>query len=118
MDFRFRWKSGHAAAYRRTARPHPEDRRFRGEREGGAVRGRGRTQGQTLLGARKGHWRRGLPAADDDPQHLFPHRDGLRHPATTAPMSARWIFLVLSIWSTPDRSRCAIQTAEMWGNVC
>src|SRR5262245_10635429 len=25
-------------------------------------------------------WRRGLPAADDDPQHLFfPHRDGLRH---------------------------------------
>src|SRR5512133_11296 len=31
-------------------------------------------------GARQGHWRRGLPAADDDPQHLFPHRDGLRHP--------------------------------------
>src|SRR5262249_60581047 len=33
-------------------------------------------------------------------------------PATTASMSARWIFLVLSIWSTPDRSRCAVQTAE------
>src|SRR6516165_8914927 len=31
-------------------------------------------------------------------------------------MSARWIFLVLSIWPTPDRSRCAIQTAETWGN--
>src|ERR1700732_3347742 len=53
---------------------------FRGEREGGAVRGRERAQGQTLLGTRQGHRRRGLPAADDDPQHLFPHRDGLRHP--------------------------------------
>src|SRR5215813_10026200 len=31
------------------------------------------------LRARQGHWRRRLPAADDDPQHLFPHRDGLRH---------------------------------------
>ena len=31
--------------------------------------------------------------------------------ATTASMSARWIFLVLSIWSTLDRSRCAIQGA-------
>src|ERR1700726_4948259 len=68
------------AGERRTARPCPEDRRFRGEREGGAVRGRERAQGQTLLSTRQGHRRRGLPAADDDPQHLFPHRDGLRHP--------------------------------------
>src|SRR6516225_6740696 len=30
-------------------------------------------------------------------------------------MSARWIFLVLSIWSTPDRSRCAIQTGRNVG---
>ena len=30
-----------------------------------------RAQGQTLLGARLGHRGRGLPAADDDPQHLF-----------------------------------------------
>jgi hypothetical protein len=30
-------------------------------------------------------------------------------------MSARWIFLVRSIWSRHNRSRCAIQTA---GNVC
>src|SRR5262249_34768950 len=36
--------------------------------------------------------------------------------ATTASMSARWIFLALSIWSTPDWSRYAIQTAETWGN--
>ena len=46
----------------------------------GAVRGRERAQGQTLLGTRQGRRRRGLPDANDDPQHLFPHRDGLRHP--------------------------------------
>src|ERR1700730_325950 len=71
---------GQRADDRRTARPYPENRRFRGERERGAVRGRERAQGQTLLGARQGHRRRDLPPADDDPQSLFPHRDGLRHP--------------------------------------
>src|SRR5262249_54313940 len=32
------------------------------------------------MGARQGSWRRGLPAADDDPERLFPYRDGLRDP--------------------------------------
>ena len=42
--------------------------------------GAGRAEGQPLLGARQGPWRRGLPAADDDPERLFPYRDGLRDP--------------------------------------
>jgi hypothetical protein len=39
-------------------------------------------QGQTILDAWQGHRRRGLPAADDNPQHFFPHRDGVCHPPT------------------------------------
>jgi uncharacterized protein len=30
--------------------------------------------------ARRSAWRRGLPAADDDPERLFPYRDGLHDP--------------------------------------
>jgi hypothetical protein len=41
---------------------------------------------------------------------------GGKHHRTS--MSAKWIFLVLSVWSMPDRSECAIQTAVMWGSVC
>ena len=36
-----------------------------------STRGRERSQGQTLLGARQGHRRRGLPAADDIPNTFF-----------------------------------------------
>ena len=51
-----------------------------GKREGGAICGRERAQSQILLGARQGHRWRGLPVADDDPQHFFSYRDGLCHP--------------------------------------
>ena len=37
-------------------------------------------QGQPFMGARQGPWRRGLSAADDDPERLLPPRDGLRRP--------------------------------------
>src|SRR6476661_842936 len=72
---------GQRAYNRRGARPHPEDRRFRGERERGPVCGSQRAQGQHVMGAcRQGPWRGRLSSADVHPQYLLPRRDGLCRP--------------------------------------
>jgi hypothetical protein len=73
---------------------------------------------QTLLGTRQSHRRRGLPDADDDPQHLFPHRDGLRHPPPRRRRCRKDGFS----WSYQSGRRVIglgvpFKLAEMWGNV-
>jgi len=105
----------------RTARPASgRPSAFCGEREGGAVRGRERSQGQTLLG-RPGKVIGGedylLP--DDDPQHLFPPS---RWPTPSSATTAVDVGQDGFSWSyqsgsTPDRSRCAIQTARNMGQM-